>query len=121
MARKHWAKEEQTAIPSIKFLDSCLHLYFRDFHPTFPILHKATFSRHQSSPLLLLSMCSIGCIFMGTQAARERGLWIYERLHHVIVFSVGSLYPDNVLIHAERGMLFSSAIQEWRQRMPEWP
>lgn len=72
----------------MKFLDSCLHLYFRDFHPTFPILHKPTFSRHQTPPLLLLSMCSIGCIFMGTQAAREKGLWIYERLHHVIVFSV---------------------------------
>lgn len=87
-SRRQALKDDQAAIPSMKFLDSCLHLYFRDFHPTFPILHKPTFCRHQCPPLLLLSMCSIGCIFMGTQSAREKGLWIYERLHHVIVFSV---------------------------------
>lgn len=74
----------------MRFLDSCLHLYFRDFHPTFPVIHKATFSRDRASPLLLLSMASIGCVFMGTASARERALWIYDRLHYVIVTNVGT-------------------------------
>ena len=69
----------------MKFLEACLHLYFRDFHPSFPIIHRPTFERDRTPPLLLLSMCSIGCMFVGTQAARDSGVWIYERLHHVIV------------------------------------
>jgi len=32
-------------------------------------------------------------MFVGTQAARERGLWIYERLHYVIVFTVSPSPP----------------------------
>lgn len=69
----------------MKFLEACLHLYFRDFHPSFPVIHRPTFERDRTPPLLLLSMCSIGCMFVGTQAARDSGVWIYERLHHVIV------------------------------------
>ena len=72
----------------MKFLDSCLHLYFRDFHPSLPIIHRPSFHRDRTPPLLLLSMFSIGCIFMGTQEARDIGLWVYERLHYVIVFTV---------------------------------
>jgi hypothetical protein len=74
-------------IPSMKFLDACLHLYFRDFHPSFPVIHRPTFQRDRTPPLLLLSMCSIGCMFVGTQAARDSGVWIYERLHHVTVIT----------------------------------
>ncbi len=87
------SRDDDSVIPSMKFLDSCLHLYFRDFHPCFPIIHRPTFQRDRTSPLLLLSMCSIGCMFVGTQAARERGLWIYERLHYVIVFTVSPSPP----------------------------
>ena len=82
------ADEYSRAIPSMTFLDSCLHLYFRDFHPSFPVIHKATFQRDRTSPLLLLSMCSIGCMFIGTQEAKDQGLRIYERLHYVIVNTV---------------------------------
>jgi len=75
------------------FLESCLHLYFRDFHPSFPVIHKATFQRDRTSPLLLLSMCSIECMFIGTQAARDKGLRIYERLPYVLVNTVSYLPP----------------------------
>lgn len=73
--------ENPSVIPSMKFLDACIHLYFRNFHPMFPIIHRPTFNRDRTSPLLLLSMCSIGCMFVGTEAATESGLWIYRRLH----------------------------------------
>ena len=82
-------------IPSMKFLDSCLQLYFREFHPCFPIIHKPTFRRDRTPPILSLSMRSIGCMFVGTQAARETGIWIYERLHYVIVNTVS---PTTVLL-----------------------
>lgn len=75
----------------MQFLDACLHLYFREFHPNFPIIHRPTFQRERTSALLLLSMCSIGCMFVGTQAARDSGLWIYERLHYVIIVTVRPL------------------------------
>lgn len=75
------------------FLDSCLHLYFRDFHPCFPIIHRPSFRRDRTPPLLLLSMCSIGCMFVGTRSARETGVWIYHRLHYIIVFTVSLVRP----------------------------
>lgn len=88
------SKNRDTVIPSMQFLDACLHLYFAAFHPNYPIIHRPSFQRQRTPPLLLLSMCSIGCMFVGTQTARDSGLWIYERLHYVIVVTVsGSLLP----------------------------
>lgn len=100
----------------MKFLDSCLHLYFRDFHPSFPVIHKPTFSRDRASPLLLLSMCSIGCMFVGTQGAKENGLWIYERLHYVVVVTVSpSPKPDG------RGLADNdSETRRWPRKSSGW-
>jgi hypothetical protein len=111
----HLEEGEETAaidrrfIPSMAFLDTCVHLYFRDFHPSFPILHKATFSRHTATPLLLLSICSIGSMFVGTQAAREKCLWIYAKLHYVIVFGISC--PGSRRI-SNRFLSLSTARQE---------
>lgn len=85
--------DDASFIPSIEFIDTCLYLYFKYFHPHLPVLHQPTFKRDGTPKLLLLSMCSIGCMFIGTADARQRGLEIYERLHHVIIFTVSPPSP----------------------------
>jgi hypothetical protein len=75
----------------MEYLDNCLHLYFEDFHPSLPVLHRPTFSVESTSPLLLLSTCTIGCMYVGSSLAEDRGRWIFERLHHIIMLTVSGL------------------------------
>ncbi|BEJ16607.1 hypothetical protein CspHIS471_0600080 [Cutaneotrichosporon sp. HIS471] len=112
VATSVFSQDRDSVIPSMQFLDGCLHLYFREFHPTFPIIHRPTFQRERTSALLLLSICSIGCMFVGTQAARDSGLWIYERLHYVITVTRDAKMQDaemrlNVNLSALLGQCFS--------------
>lgn len=102
--------EDTSVIPSMKFLDACLHLYFRDFHPSFPVIHRPTFERDRASPLLLLSMCSIGCMFVGTQTATESGLWIYHRLHLATLLQRdGNMASDDTRLDATLSALIGQS------------
>ncbi|BEJ01326.1 hypothetical protein CcaverHIS631_0600080 [Cutaneotrichosporon cavernicola] len=54
----------------------------------------------------------IGCMFVGTQAARDSGLWIYERLHYVIIVTRDAKMQDaemrlDVNLSALLGQCFS--------------
>lgn len=73
----------------MSYLETAIKLYFRQFHRLLPILHQATFDKMQASPFLLLSMCSVGCMYMGRQVEEERGRTLYEKLHSVLTSKVG--------------------------------
>lgn len=66
------------------FLDTCLHVFFDKFIPTFPVLHKATFNVRESSHPLLLNIMALGSLFVGAKDAVPKGeaLW---RLAHIAV------------------------------------
>jgi hypothetical protein len=74
-------------LPSVDFLNLALELYFERFHPIFPIVHKATFRPERAKALLLLSICSIGSLFVGTEAAAAIGADMFRRLNKVILAS----------------------------------
>lgn len=69
-------------------------MYFTRFNPLFPILHSATFRPTPENGLLLLSMTSIGCLFLGSKAAVRRGRHIFERLNKAILASVSPLSEE---------------------------
>lgn len=48
------------SLPSLDILHVCTQLYFEHFHPSFPILHQATFEARSSSWLLYLVMAALG-------------------------------------------------------------
>ncbi|KAJ4053235.1 hypothetical protein NW753_007410 [Fusarium oxysporum] len=48
-----------------------MQVYFEDYHPVFPLLHKATFSPTKDDWLLSLAVSSIGCLFSKTLQSRE--------------------------------------------------
>jgi hypothetical protein len=75
------------SLPSVDFLNLALELYFERFHPIFPIVHKATFRPERTKALLLLSICSIGSLFIGTEGATAVGTDLFRRLNKVILAS----------------------------------
>ncbi len=77
------AEIQNTGITS-SFLDTCLHVFFDKFIPSFPVLHKATFNVRESSHPLLLNIMALGSLFVGAKDAVPKGeaLW---RLAHTAV------------------------------------
>ncbi|KAJ5042690.1 uncharacterized protein L3040_004089 [Drepanopeziza brunnea f. sp. 'multigermtubi'] len=78
-------------LPSSGFLNLCVRRFWKCFNPIFPILHEATFQPTAENGLLLISMASVGCLFLGSQTAVQRGRRIFEGLNKVILTSNNSM------------------------------
>ena len=50
------------------YLDGCLHMFFENFIPLFPVVHKATFVFQEWTHTLLLNAIALGSLFMGGEA-----------------------------------------------------
>ncbi len=74
-------------LPSADFLNICIRLYFTRFGALFPIVHSATFRPSAENSLLLMSMCSIGSLFIGSANAAAQGTKIFETLNKCILAS----------------------------------
>jgi hypothetical protein len=74
---------QNTGITS-SFLDTCMHVFFDKFNPSFPVLHRGTFVMKESSHPLLLNIMALGSLFVGARDAIPKGeaLW---RLAHIAV------------------------------------
>ncbi|KAL6365720.1 hypothetical protein LRP88_01721 [Fusarium phalaenopsidis] len=64
-----------------------IQAYFANFHPIFPIIHAPSFRPHSKNGLLLLSVCSVGSLYLGSSRAVSYGISIYERLHKALLSS----------------------------------
>ena len=69
----------------------CIKLYFAKFHPIFPIVHSASFRPSSENALLLLSICSLGALFVGSGSAATRGRAIFMKLNKTILASASAL------------------------------
>ncbi|KAK4072883.1 transcriptional regulator family: C2H2 zinc finger and Fungal Specific TF [Trichoderma aggressivum f. europaeum] len=74
-------------LPSSDFLNICIKLYFAKFQPIFPIVHATSFRPSSENALLLLSICSIGALFVGSAGASARGRGIFMKLNKAILAS----------------------------------
>lgn len=63
-------------------------MYFSHANPVLPIIHAPTFVPTTYNGGLLLSICSIGCLFMGTSEAAHYGSVLFERLLRAMMVSV---------------------------------
>ncbi|KAH8817296.1 fungal-specific transcription factor domain-containing protein [Xylogone sp. PMI_703] len=75
------------ALPSTDFLNLCIQMYFTRFNPIFPIVHAPTFRPSERRSLLLLSICSVGSLFLGSPYATAQGKRIFESLNKAILAS----------------------------------
>lgn len=69
-------------------------MYFTKFNPVFPIVHAPTFRPSTKSSLLLLSICSVGSLFIGSPRAASQGQRIFEMLNKSILASVSEQCPE---------------------------
>ncbi|KAJ5135977.1 hypothetical protein N7448_004531 [Penicillium atrosanguineum] len=74
-------------LPSTPFLDLSIQAYFSKFHPLFPVVHMPTFRPSTQNSVLLLSICSIGSLFVGSPRAINHGISMFERLNKAILAS----------------------------------
>jgi hypothetical protein len=79
-------KHEETRL-SVSYINECLKLYWIHFHPIFPVIHFPSFRPTSQNALLILSMCSIGSLFLGGTASITNGHNIYTRLNKAILVS----------------------------------
>ncbi|KAH7141796.1 fungal-specific transcription factor domain-containing protein [Dactylonectria macrodidyma] len=74
-------------LPSADFLNLGIKLYFLRFNPIFPLLHAPSFRPSSENALLLLSVCSVGTLFMGSASAARQGRKIFQTLNKAILAS----------------------------------
>ncbi|KAF9891575.1 hypothetical protein FE257_003586 [Aspergillus nanangensis] len=74
-------------LPSTAFLDLCIQAYFAQYHTIFPLVHMPTFQSSKKNPVLLLSICSIGTLFLASPGAIAHGISMFERLQKAILAS----------------------------------
>ncbi|PBP25602.1 hypothetical protein BUE80_DR003458 [Diplocarpon rosae] len=79
--RVHW---ERDLVPSIEFLNVAIQLFFTGFNPIFPIFHAPTWRPSDHSLLVLLSICSIGTLFMGSDGTTIQAAKMFETVHKTI-------------------------------------
>ncbi|KAF5570669.1 hypothetical protein FPHYL_1035 [Fusarium phyllophilum] len=58
-------------LPSLQHMQIYMQVYFEEYHPVFPLLHKATFLPTRDDWLLSLAVSAIGCLFSKTLQSRE--------------------------------------------------
>jgi hypothetical protein len=80
------AEIESTGITS-SFLDTCLHVFFEKFIPSFPVLHKSTFLVRESSHPLLLNIIALGSLFVGAKDALAKGEALWRLAHTAVATS----------------------------------
>lgn len=71
-------------------------MYFTKFNPIFPVVHAPTFCPSPKRSLLLLSICSVGSLFLGSSFAAAQGVKIFERLNKAILASVLSNFQNDI-------------------------
>lgn len=83
-------KPNHHPLPPANFLSLSVQVYFSKFNALFPILHSHTFRPNPKNSLLLLSVCSIGSLLIGSKGAAAQGARIFETLNKAILASVSN-------------------------------
>jgi hypothetical protein len=84
------ARPNNHPLPPANFLSLSVQVYFSKFNALFPILHSHTFRPNPKNSLLLLSVCSIGSLLIGSKGAAAQGARIFETLNKAILASVST-------------------------------
>ncbi|EXJ55056.1 uncharacterized protein A1O5_12795 [Cladophialophora psammophila CBS 110553] len=67
-------------LPSIDFLNLCIHLYFTRSNIALPLIHGPTFKPSVNNILVVLTMCCTGAMTMMSDKATRIGLTLFERI-----------------------------------------
>ncbi|KAF2166168.1 hypothetical protein M409DRAFT_23359 [Zasmidium cellare ATCC 36951] len=76
-----------TTLPPTQFLNRCLHMFTTRLWPLIPIVHLPTFEPARTNPLLLLSVCSLGALAIGSEEALYHGERLFDGVQKAILVS----------------------------------
>ncbi|KAJ9619097.1 hypothetical protein H2204_012808 [Knufia peltigerae] len=79
--------EAQTTGFTTVFLDGCLHMFFKQFLPSFPVVHAATFVFKDWTHPLLLNAIALGSLFMGKRDYLLKGEILWRLAHTAVATS----------------------------------
>ncbi|OQV05817.1 Fungal specific transcription factor domain-containing protein [Cladophialophora immunda] len=85
MAKKLRPTLRDEPLPSIDFMNLCIHLFFTRFNVALPLIHSPTFRPTHSNALLVLSICSAGCLSLGSEMSAKTGSMLFERVNKAIL------------------------------------
>lgn len=66
----------------------CLQMFLTRFNPILPVIHLPTFRLSSNQPLLLMAMCTLGTLFLGSPLAKSMGKKMLDQLHKASLASV---------------------------------
>jgi hypothetical protein len=98
VSQKLRPKPNNHPLPPANFLSLSVQVYFSKFNALFPILHSHTFRPNPKNSLLLLSVCSIGSLLIGSKGAAAQGARIFETLNKAILASVSAPGLNHLLV-----------------------
>ncbi|ETN37466.1 uncharacterized protein HMPREF1541_07088 [Cyphellophora europaea CBS 101466] len=79
-------------LPPIDLLNLFIHLFFTRFNVILPLIHGPTFQPTSENALLVLSICSAGSLWFGSQEATNAGSMLFERVNKAILESPWEKY-----------------------------
>ncbi|UPK97099.1 hypothetical protein LCI18_008034 [Fusarium solani-melongenae] len=106
------------SFPPMNHINIFIQVYFEEFHPVFPFLHKATFVPRQDEWLLVVAVAAVGCIFSRTLRSEQTFHDLHEFLRraiHIKVERFRTSPPDIHLAQAtilnQVGMMYSGEMR----------
>ncbi|RSL41204.1 hypothetical protein CEP53_012901 [Fusarium sp. AF-6] len=100
--------------PPMNHINIFIQVYFEEFHPVFPFLHKATFVPHKEDWLLAVAVAAVGCIFSQTLRSEQNFYDLHEFLRRAVHLEVERARTSPPDIHIAQatvlnqvGMMFS--------------
>ncbi|KAJ4223325.1 hypothetical protein NW759_005958 [Fusarium solani] len=106
------------SFPSMNHINIFIQVYFEEFHPVFPFLHKATFVPHRGDWLLAVAVAAVGCIFSRTLRSEQTFYDLHEFLRRAIHLRVERSRTSPPDIHVAQatvlnqvGMMYSGEMR----------
>lgn len=91
------ASDAESTSLSPAFLDECLHLFFDQFTPAFPVFHRPTFAYREWTHPLILNAIALGSLFLHEERHVLQGEVLWKLAHVAVATSWHSLIQHQAL------------------------
>lgn len=81
-----WRPLSLEGFPTSSHFDECIDLYFANFHPSFPFIHRPSFDVNKNSLLVTLGMVSIGACYSEREGAHDFATALAELNRRLLLF-----------------------------------
>ena len=86
--QSHWLMPDIEDFPDHETLSDFVDLYFEHFHPTFPMLHRPSFSKADTPAVLLLVVAAVGATYADKEF-KPLAVALDELVRRIITWMVG--------------------------------